>query len=144
MATTSKTVATQDDLNTVVTMRDAVEAALATGLTRDDVEVIVSPYEVLNKDKSPLLNVPFFIRKVAFKKDPETEGGYAVVHLVDANDKLWVMTDGSTGIYTQLVKIVENAGRDHDFFIANGLRKSDYKIPDGPNAGQPATTYYLA
>lgn len=147
MAATNSDVATRsissEELNTAVTIQEAIAAAQAMGLTEEDMTVVVNPYEVLNQDKDPLLGVAFFIRYVRFAVDEKTGAEYAVLYCVTRENKMYVVTDGSTGIYRQLLKIVADYGRDVNFFIPSGLRKSDYEVEINGRK-QPATTYYLA
>lgn len=126
-----------DELNAVRTFDELIAS---TGIPEADLVVIVNPYTVLNKDKDALLNKPFFIRHVRFTADKQTGAPFCVFYAVTKDNEMFVVTDGSTGIYAQLQKITEDYGRQGNFLIANGLRKSDYLAENG----QPATTYYLA
>jgi len=140
----------RDELDTPVTWE---EASAFHGITDKDV-FVASIYTVLNKDKDALLEVPFIIRKVSFKAEERFASEFAIIHLVTKypvkGASHFVMTDGSTGICAQLMKLVDeriadgHPTPDEGIVIANGLRKSDYLIAEGENAGQPATTYYLA
>lgn len=126
-----------DELNSVRTFDELIKES---GVAESDLVVILNPYTVLNKDKDALLNKPFFIRQVRFTTDDTTGNPFCVIYAVTRDNEMYVVTDGSTGIYKQLVKITEDYARTHSFLIANGLRKSDYLAENG----QPATTYYLA
>ena len=141
MTPTNELVSVKESINDVMTFDEAIAAS---GLRVEDTIVVINPYTVINKDKDALLNKPFFIRMVRFAIDEETGAEYAVFYAVTRDNEMYVVTDGSTGIHQQLLKLVDKYDRDHSFLIANGLRKSDYKIADGENKGKPATTYYLA
>jgi len=146
-ATTELATITNDELNTAVTFEEAIAHAQSLGLTSADVTVIVNPYTVLNQNKDALLDTPFFVRLVRFPVDKDTKREYSVMYCVTKGNDMFVVTDGSTGIYTQLLAIVAKRENDQhptpeqNLFIANGLRKSDYIHEE---SGQPATTYYLA
>ena len=138
---------TNEELNTPVTFEEAIAFS---GLSEADVTVIVNPYEVVNQNKDSLLGVPFYIRLVRFPVDKETNREYSVTYLVTKDGRMVVMTDGSTGIYKQLLSIVNKREADghptpeQNMLIANGLRKSDYIVQEGEAKGSKATTYYLA
>lgn len=123
------------DINSVVTFDEIAP----------DAEVLVfNPYTVINKDKDVLLGVPFVIRHGRIATDPETFNDYAVLYVVTANNDLFVVTDGSTGIKEQYIAKVNEHGKPGPFLIPNGLRKSEYvyEAPDGSKS--PAVTYYFA
>lgn len=141
MSPTNEIVSVKDSINDVMTFDEAIAAG---GIPLEDTIVVINPYTVLNKDKDALLNKPFFIRMVKFTVDTDTGAEYAVFYAVTRDNEMFVVTDGSTGIHKQLISLVERYQRDYSFLIANGLRKSDYKIESGENKGKPATTYYLA
>lgn len=157
--TTAVAVLSNDELNEVIDFDAAVAQA---GLREEDMVLIASPYTVLNQDKDPLLATPFFIRSVRFAEDVESvnENGepsqYCVLHVVDRANNMFVVTDGSTGIFKQIMREVEkriengHATPTQNFMVVNGLRKSTYKIgaDNKPVAkgkpGRDAATYYFA
>jgi hypothetical protein len=145
----STAVAEQDVTREIVSFEEAIAQS---GLTEAQATVIIDPYTTLNQDKDVLIDTPFFIRKVVFSEDKTTHKPYAVVWLVTNANQLFRMTDGSTGIYKQLVAICAEAGRGAGFLIANGLRKSEYGVNKkgeavelgAPDMDSKAATYYLA
>lgn len=141
--TAVKTIDDHDELDVALTFEEAIAFS---GLPEEQTVFIASNYEVVNQDKDSLLRVPFFIRLVNFKTDDKSGNEYSISYLVTKDNRMVVMTDGSTGIYRQLAKLVAARAEDghptptQNIFIPNGLRKSDY-IVEG--VGE-ATTYYLA
>lgn len=115
-----------------------------------------SPYKVI-KDKSALLEVPFVITDVRIYKGKFGDPVAAIMCVTkealpgfDSDRKMYVFNDGSTGIFPQIVNMVQMTGRKTAIFCRNGLRKSDYtyieKDPFDDNKEKeiPATTYYIA
>lgn len=51
----------------------------------------------------------------------------------------FIVNDGSTGIYRQLRAYTDRTGRTAGLAAKRGLRRSDYKTPDGKDA----TTFYI-
>lgn len=150
----------KDQYETALTFADAVAEATAAGLGRDDMLTVLNPYEAMNQDKSALLDVPFMIRHVAFLVDDKTERGYLNMWVITENDKLYRVTDGSTGIHKQMLALVgkrleENHRTPYDYFVVpGGLRSSTFDV-DAENkpikkgdkttkVASTATTYYLA
>lgn len=149
----------KDTIETAYTFADAVaEAEKQSGVTRDNMVEVLNPYEALNKDKSPLLDKPFFVRHVKFQEDATTHQQYLNMWVVTEDNKLYRVTDGSTGIYEQMKKLVEkrlNEGHKtpyNFYFFPGGLRKSDFGLDadnnavplNDPSVVSKATTYYLA
>ena len=150
----------KDQYESALTFADAVAEATAAGLKRDDMLTVLNPYEAMNQDKSALLDVPFMIRHVAFLVDDKTERGYLNMWVITENDKLYRVTDGSTGIHKQMLALVgkrleENHRTPYDYFVVpGGLRSSTFDV-DAENkpikkgdkttkVASTATTYYLA
>lgn len=150
----------KDQYETALSFADAVAEATKAGLGRDDMLTVLNPYEAMNQDKSPLLDVPFMIRHVAFLTDEKTGNGYLNMWVITENDKLYRVTDGSTGIHKQMLALVgkrleENHKTPYDYFVVpGGLRSSTFDIgPDNKpikkgdtttKVSSTATTYYLA
>lgn len=134
---------------------EAVDAALATG---DDATVVLDPWEKLNQDKSPLVDRPFVLQHVKFMTDRETSANFANMFVVREDDRLFRVTDGSTGMYSQIAALVQdrlNAKHAHPygpFVFPNGLRVSEFGIDKNGKAvtlGDPSqvgkgATYYFA
>lgn len=149
-------VISKQELSVPLGFAEAQAEAAAAGVT--NTAVILDPYETLNADKDPLVDRPFFIRAIKFMIDQSTGAEYANLWCVRDDNRLYRVTDGSTGIYQQLVELVkERIATNHPtpynfFLIANGLKRSDYgvnaankAVPLGdPSQVSKATTYYLA
>ena len=150
----------KDQYETALTFAEAIGEATAAGLGRDDMLTVLNPYEAMNQDKSALLDVPFIIRHVAFLVDDKTERGYLNMWVITENDKLYRVTDGSTGIHKQMLALVgkrleEDHRTPYDYFVVpGGLRSSTFDV-DAENkpikkgdkttkVASTATTYYLA
>ncbi len=116
-----------------------------------------SDYDLV-KDKRALVDKPFAIINIRFY-----EGKFgkacAVMALTEDNEKI-VFNDGSSGVFTQCLRMVQVAGRRGGFLCPNGLLASDYtyepKDLDGNSLvgkvntltgeifeATPATTYYV-
>lgn len=151
----------RDQVDEVLSFREVLAEANTHGLSPDQVTVLFNPYTTLNQNKDPLLEVPFIIRAVKFHDDPKPNGEvveYANAWCITEDDKLFRLTDGSTGIFQQLKKIVTKRIEDKHptpfnyIGVPNGLRKSEYWInkdgkpvdDDSPERDRQATTYYLA
>jgi hypothetical protein len=150
----------KEQYDTAISFSDAVAEAQNAGLTREDMVTILNPYEALNQDKSPLLDVPFMIRHVAFLTDEKTQRGYCNMWVITEADKLFRVTDGSTGIYKQMLSLVGTRldakhKTPYDYFVVpGGLRYSDFDVDkDGvpikkgdttTPVSSTARTYYLA
>ena len=89
--------------------------------------------------KESLVGFPFLIVDVKFHKGEF--GDYAAVLCMDNTGKRFVFTDGSTGIYRQLLDLAERLGSRGLAGIAcrKGLKASEYE-----KDGRKAVTYYLA
>lgn len=133
-------------------------AQIGANVSETDAHVIVDAWQKLNQDKDPLVGRPFTIQHVAFMEDPKTHNPYVNLWVVRDDDALFRVTDGSTGIFQQVTKLVEDrlaAGHayPYDYYIIdNGLTRSDFMIDkngkavpdDDPTGVSKAATYYLA
>lgn len=106
-----------------------------------------SAWELL-KDKSKLVDVPFMIADVRHY-DGQFGGAVAVMLITQQplpgfDSCNYVINDGSTGLYQQVVNMIYNAKQKTGILCKRGLRASsyDYEAPDGNII--PATTYYVA
>lgn len=134
---------------------DFESAIAASGLTQEQLAYVGSIYEVL-KNKSELINNPFFIRAYRFMSGDM--GTFVIVYGVRKSDnKNFIITDGSTGVCRQLQSLYEQrikAGHPTPFenvLIPNGLRESTYFIdedgqplPKGVTGKRTGVTYYIA
>lgn len=148
----------QAELNAVLTFDEAVAQS---GLSDAEMVVISNPYTVLNKDKDILVDNPFFVKLVRFTRDEETDNPFAILYVIDRSNQMFVVTDGSTGIFRQSLDIVAQRVKDEhptpyqNWVLPNGLRKSEYKlgadnkplskadIAAGVKASSMGATYYL-
>lgn len=110
------------------------------------ITVSSSPWEVL-KDKARLIGVPFMIADVAHYVGKF--GDAVAVMLLTEDNHRYVINDGSSGIYRQVMDIVNRTGRKAGLKCPNGLRASTYTktITDpfeGTTKDMEATTYYIA
>lgn len=150
----------KDQYETALTFADAVAEATNAGLEREDMLTVLNPYEAMNQDKSALLDTPFMIRHVAFLVDEKTSNPYLNMWVITDGDKLYRVTDGSTGIHKQMLALVgkrlnEGHPTPYDYFVVpGGLRSSTFDVDatgtpikkgdkDTKVSGS-ATTYYLA
>lgn len=128
---------------------DSFEAALALaaaeyGSVIEAADEIGSGFVMLdNKDR--LIGERFVILHMSFPESGTFRNDLGeFVHFVAAmivterNDR-YVLIDGGTGIYAQLDEWFVRSGRPGGL-VVNGLRKSEYDLPDGSGKG---TTYYL-
>lgn len=115
-----------------------------------------SDYDLI-KDKRELVDKPFAIVNIRFYEGKFGEA-CAVMALTEDNRKI-VFNDGSSGIFTQCLRMVKVTSRRGGFLCPNGLRASDYtyepKDLDGVSLvgkegldgkiieATPATTYYI-
>lgn len=130
-----------------VTSWDEVAELLGDPATAGDV-LILDDYVKLD-DKNQLVNVPFFINRWWFAEGDM--GPFAVVRAVASRkvhtgvtgetDKV-IVTDGSTGIYSQLRELTKRTGKTGPMMIRHGLRVSQYtaETESGP---KQAETFYL-
>lgn len=146
---------TADDINRVVTWDEAIAES---GFAPEDITYLSSPYTILKGDeKAVLLNKPFYARAWRFAVDKDTERPYVVVHAVTKENDLFILTDGSTGIYAQFVALTRrrleegHASPVEHAMIVNGLRVSEYGLNAENQPAKPGekvtgkgTTYYLA
>lgn len=100
--------------------------------------------DVLNgEDKQRLVGVPFFAIDWTFRKGDQ--GMYVSIRAVTEDNNIFLLNDGSSGIYQQFLNFSEQSGKFSGLFCRNGLRRSDYEYQD-PQTGEsrPATTFYVA
>jgi hypothetical protein len=101
--------------------------------------------------KSDLVGKPFIIGNLAFRKGDF--GPYVTLTAVDKDNNMFVVNDGSTGVYRQMVKWLHEKGQldagidkpesqeyEVRILCKSGLRRSDYEGP----GGKPSVTYYVA
>jgi hypothetical protein len=95
---------------------------------------VVNPWEKINQDKDVLIERPLMLRSVKFMVDRATGNEYANLWIVRDDDRLFRVTDGSTGMYRQITELVQerlDAGHPtpyNYFLFPNGLTKSEYNL----------------
>lgn len=155
----------EDRLRSVATVSDAEAVLSDLGFIIPEEPEYGSGFEMLD-DKDRLLKVGFtilewrFVKSSDFVDNDGNPGEYVAAQVVTALGEKYIITDGSTGIYKQLVTVTENrlkAQRPNvhpraGLRIPRGLRKSEYginrKTGEIGKVGDPgmdkAATYYLA
>jgi hypothetical protein len=113
--------------------------------------LVLDDYQKLD-DKSGLVNVPFFVNRWWFTDSDQfgQDGQFAVMRVITSRpimtpagetDKV-VITDGSTGIYSQLRRITTKTGKTAALMVRHGLRVSEYTA-DTDQGPKQAKTFYL-
>jgi hypothetical protein len=103
------------------------------------------------RDKKELLGRPFMIGRATFRTGDY--GPYVSLTCVDPANEEFVLNDGSSGIYKQMVDYLHAKGRldssitrpdsqeyDLRLLVRRGVRVSEYET----DSGKPARTYYLS
>jgi hypothetical protein len=117
---------------------DEASPEAAGGVTvRDEFE------QIKDEEKDRLIGMHFRILDLNFKDDGDF-GPHATVWIITRNNEKYVFSDGSTGIFRQLVAMRQShAPLPYD--VPKGLRKSEYTWTDHADGKKrPAHTYYLA
>lgn len=134
----STTAAGADIVGNLTNLTDIEKAFEAAGLAVLDFASLTGDGwgDVVEKDT--LLGQPFLIADVKFHTGDF--GDYAAVLAVKLDGTRVVFTDGSSGIYKQLIRLEEQTGgRLSGIACRSGLRKSEYE-----KDGRAARTYYIA
>jgi len=121
------------------------EAALAA--EQDPDTLVLDDYQKLD-DKNSLVGVPFWINRWWFTEGEM--GDFAVLRVLASRPVMTVsgpatklvVTDGSTGIFSQLRGITRKTGKAGDMMVRNGLRVSQYTA-DTESGPKRAETFYL-
>lgn len=91
----------------------------------DASELLGTGFDVLNsEEKTQLLNVPFVILDTAVH-DGE-QGEFCSIVAVTEKGARYIINDGSTGIYQQILKLREKTEKNGGWLVRHGLRKSEY------------------
>lgn len=138
-----------ETLRDIRTFDDALRlASQEFGNVLDASEEIGDGFSLL-ADKDKLIGVPIIFLSWTFSEgdyiDAETgeKSEFVTARVVakygpDAYSK-HILNDGGTGIRRQLRQLTDRDGRTGGLVSRNGLRRSDYELPDG----SPATTHYI-
>lgn len=156
---------TKDEIEEARTFAEVQAEATALGLSEESTTLVINNYQTLNQDKDPLVDRPFWIRAVKFMHDTENDSDYVQFWAIRDDDALYRVTDGSTGIYAQLIRAVQKRTDEKHptpfnyYRVANGLTKSEFwvnndesspdfgkaiKDPEYKGKKREAATYYLA
>jgi len=131
---------------------DNWEAAIA--LTQEQTGTIASAAEEMGdgfrlldtKEKRLLIGVPCIFMEWRFSMGDMGEFVSARIAARHGHDSLgkYIINDGSTGIYSQLLAYTEKHNVYGGLVSERGLRVSNYEWED-PNTGEkkPATTFYI-
>lgn len=95
----------------------------------------------LAKSKDQLIGVPCAF--ISWNDSLGDHGPFVAARLVTQDGRKLVITDGSEGIFRQLMDFQESKGRSGGLVAKNGLRRSDYSYVDSNGEEKPATTYYI-
>ena len=92
-----------------------------------------------NKDQLCGVGLAF----ISWLKSDGDFGDFLAARVVTEDGRKFVITDGSTGIYQQLMTFAQERGRMGGLVAKNGLRRSDYTYTDSEGKERPAVTYYI-
>lgn len=106
-------------------------------------QVIGNGFAVVN-DKGFLCGVPMMLLSWHFNNGDNGQfvSIHAVANLPGNTLGKYIVNDGSTGIYAQLLKYTEKTGKTAGLVVKRGLRRSDYTYDDNGQT-KNATTFYL-
>lgn len=99
-------------------------------------------------DKKQLVGVPFFIVKGTFTEGVGKFGEKVTIRVITKDKRKFFFSDGSTGIYSQLRKLVPEARTFGGVECPKGLRESafhwDDKLKQITKDGEPnSSTFYI-
>jgi hypothetical protein len=108
-----------------------------------DASILGDGFQILRrKDKDQLIGKAFLI--LDFKEIEGDFGAFVTLRIVTKSNEKFRLSDGSTGIYSQLMELREETGREGGIVVKNGLTRSDYTYTDpSDNSEKAAYTYYL-
>lgn len=134
----AKKVRDEDVLRDIETFEQAYAlAAEAYGGVVDASELLGTGFDVLNSDeKKQLVNVPFIVLDSRIH-DGE-QGAFCSLVAVTEKGARYIINDGSTGIYAQVLRLREKTAKDGGWLIRHGLRDSEY--PTCKGCGRPHPT----
>lgn len=134
---------TSADLARILTFEDAL--AFANTFYDEVLDVatdIGDGFSVIKEEgKAGLVGKPFLLIGWRISHDEVTDRDYSVVTLVTSDNRKLVLTDGSTGIHSQLTATFATRAFA-PVVVRKGLSRSDYVVQVNGKK-QDATTYYL-
>lgn len=95
----------------------------------------------LLENKDQLQGVAFLA--VAWDFHSGDHGEFVSVKVMTKDGTKYIINDGSTGIYSQLLDYTQRKGVAGGLLCEKGLRRSDYTYTDDKGQDKPAVTYYL-
>lgn len=127
----------EDVLRDITTFDQAYELARESyGGVVDASEMLGTGFEVLNSDdKSRLVNVPLIVLDSRIHEGDQ--GMFCSLVIVTEQGARYVVNDGSTGIYAQVLRLREKTEKEGGWLIRHGLRQSEYATCK--NCGKPRT-----
>lgn len=93
--------------------------------------------------KRQLVGKQFIMLTANFGHDETTNTDYVVCRVVTSDNEKYRFADGSTGIYQQILTLVEKTGGFVPIMARKGLRASDYTTKDKNGDTIRATTFYI-
>lgn len=125
----------EDVLRDIATFDQAYAlAAESYGGVVDASDLLGTGFEVLNSDdKSRLLNVPLIVLDSRIH-DGE-QGEFCSLVVVTEQGARYIVNDGSTGIFAQVLRLRQKTEKEGGWLIRHGLRDSEYSTCT--NCGKP-------
>ena len=137
-----------EDLRSIADYDDAIKLLASQGVELRDAATEIGDGFVILENKDELLDKPFVVLHATFSVG-DYGAEFCIMRVVSPSGK-WIVTDGGTGINSQMRDYVEKNGSATGLVCQRGLRKSVY---DTDASGQPTkdpnlfagkgTTYYL-
>lgn len=117
---------TDDELTAIRSYDDAVAlTAQALGGQVAEAENLIGDGFSKLDNKDRLLGVPFILVNWGFNEEGEF-GEFMYARLVTKDGQKYRISDGSTGLATELKTLTERTGLTGGLQVKNGLRKSEY------------------
>jgi hypothetical protein len=140
-------------LRQINSVQDAFDVLNRNGIDVVDIsDELGTGFQLIEDDegKGTLVKTPFVIVYWGFSLGDY--GEFVTAFIMTEDGRKLILTDGSTGIYSQLSEYTEKKGRQAGMNVRRGLRRSDYRISresrepvgrDFQGETDPATTFYL-
>lgn len=93
------------------------------------------------KNKDSLIETPLIF--ISWDFNVGDQGEYVSVKVMTKEGRKFILNDGSTGIYAQLVAYTAKKKVCGGLLVGKGLRRSDYTFTNEKGEETPATTYYI-
>lgn len=132
-----------EDLAAIGSFSDALKL-VADKLGEENVDIasqeIGDGFKLLD-NKDQLCGVAFIAVTWGFHMGDH--GEFVAMKVVTKDGLKYIINDGSSGIYEQLIGYSKKKNKQGGLLCEKGLRRSDYKYTDESGEEKPATTYYL-